>query len=159
MNHDLELVRDAKRYFGKQLYDQNGNSVRMFEKPVVVYQKMHPFARDLEESVSTPGLFDLYVGPTFHRILKPDEKVLIPTGLALKIPSGRIARILCDPMWHDELIFVDEMFVTHNHLALLHIPVVNYSNGLFEIRPFMKFAQLALLFCDNDSDIVELVVD
>lgn len=157
MNHDLQLLKDAKRYFGKQLFDKNGEPVRLFEKPAVAYRKMNPLARDLEESIHSSGLFDLYVSPSFNKILKPDEKAIIPTGLAIRIPPGRIARVICDPLWRDELVFVDEMFITHNHLALLHVAVVNYSNEPFEVRPYMRFAQLILLLCDEVADLVEYI--
>lgn len=156
MEHDKELLKDARHFFRKCTFDVNGIPQNMNPRPTLSFQKLNPLALDLKECGYQTGMYDIHVSPGFCKTINPDEKMIVTTGLAVKIPLGCVGRLICDPLWYQELVFVDEMFISHNYLAVLNIPVVNYSNEPFEIRPYMRFAQLVLFQCEINADLVEV---
>jgi dUTPase len=156
MNHDLELLSDAREFYSK-IYDANGQVIELKKPSFIRFCKLsinvlRPVRNPLHE-----GFWDLFVGPEFRTELKPGETVDVPTSLLIEIPKGYVGKIFTENDFLGDFIKVEERFITNeDKLVPLTIPVTNIATDPIMLRPYIRFAQLLLLPCCMINELREV---
>ena len=155
MNHDLELITAAKRFY-HQTFNVNGETIEPQPRQLRFY-KFHRMALRPVRNPLHEGFWDLFVGPEFRSEIQPNETVEVPTNLLIEIPPGYIGRVFSERDFVGEYLAVEERFISHDETMVpLSINVTNISKEVIILRPYIRFAQLVILPYCYMTEAIEL---
>ena len=95
---------------------------------------------------STDAGLDFYIPNDFKMIiLKPNDKILIPSGIKIEIPYGYAGIFLNKSSIGMKGLIVGAQVIDTFYSGEVHIDLHNISNSDIELKPGMKIAQMLLI--------------
>lgn len=111
---------------------------------VVIFEKIANVKAPLRGTTGSAG-WDFYIPEGQDFVLKPDESIIIPSGIKLKIPDGYCGVFLNKSSIAASGIIIGAQVIDSDYRGEVHIHLINIGKGKVLLKAGQKIAQMLFI--------------